>query len=144
MALRNDMARFMKGGYAVGAVPGTVLTSDTGFIIMIDNAVFKFNIAVGRTAYEAGGVDTVVTGHGVKKGADMTKLTRLHLSDTAPLNIGGIVVLFITGHFTASTADTFACIKMKTVLFALLKLGQIYGVVTALHARLGLVIDKAL
>lgn len=67
MAFGDDVAFLVIGRDTVGAVPGAVLASDAAGIVVKNDAVVEFDIAVGGTADETGGIDTVITAHGVKE-----------------------------------------------------------------------------
>jgi hypothetical protein len=67
MAFGDDMALFVVGRHSIRAVPCTVLTADTAGIIVKNDTVVKFDIAVGRASDKTGGIDTVITAHRVEK-----------------------------------------------------------------------------
>jgi len=116
MALGDDMALFMIGRDFVRAVPCAVLTTDAAGIIVKDDAVVEFDVTVGRTADEAGRINTVVTAHGIKQQEGIGEASPLHLSHASPFDVGRVVVLFIARHFATAASDAFGRIKMETVL----------------------------
>jgi len=119
VAFSNDVTLFVIGRYSIRAVPGTVLASDTAGIIVKDNAVVEFDVAVRRASDEAGRIDAVVTAHGVKQQKRIGKTSPLHLPDTAPFDVGWIIVLLVARHFATATPDAFCGIEVETVLFSL-------------------------
>jgi hypothetical protein len=125
----DDISLFVKDRNTVGAVPCTVLTPDAGIVIMNDDSRFGYlDVRLGRTAAKTLGVYTVVTAHGVEHLRKSRKISAFHLTDTAPFDIGRIVVLFVTGHFTTTASDTFDGIEVKAVLLTLFERWNIDGV----------------
>jgi hypothetical protein len=144
MAFGNDTAVMIKNGDFIGAVPGTVLAPDTNIVIMKDDAVFKLDIGVGRASSQTLRIDTVVAAHGVEELADVWKYARFHLTHAAPLDIGGVVVLFVAGHFTAVAPHTGSHVEVKAVLLPRFERRQVDLVVSALHAGIGFVVYETL
>ena len=144
MTLGDDTAIGVKDGYFIRTVPSTVLTTDADIIIMIDDAIVKLDIRVRGTTTQALGVDAVVTRHRVKELTHSGKCPCFHLSHTTPLDIWSVEVLFIAGYFTAVASHTGSHIKVKAVLFSLFELGDIYLIVSTLHASVCFVVDKTL
>ena len=107
-----------------------------------DPSCFDLDIGVGRAAYQTGRVDTMVTAHRIEKLAYRRKDPAFALADTSPFDIRGVVILFITGDLTAAASHTGGRIKVKPVVLIFLKLRKIYTIVSALHSRLSLIIDK--
>jgi hypothetical protein len=143
MTLRDDLTLFVVSRYTIWTVPCTVLTPYTGVIIMDnDTCLTDLYIRLCRTTDETSRINTVVTAHRVKEHQGVWKSPCLHLTDTAPLDISGIVVLLITSDLTTAAPDTSSCIKMKTVLLTLLQVRNIDGVVSTLHPGVSLVTDK--
>ena len=144
MALGDDTAVLVEDRHFVGAVPGTVLASDTDVVVMKDDAVVEFDIGVGRAASETFGVDAVVAAHRVEELADIGKDARFHLSDAPPLDVRTVVVLFVARHFTAVAPHTGGHVEVKAVLLSLLERWKVDLIISALHAGFGFVVDKAL
>jgi hypothetical protein len=144
VTLGDDAAVRVEDRDFIGAVPCTVLTPDTAWVVMKDNAVVKFDVTLCRTALETLGVDTVVTAHGVEELESVGELAHLHLTHTPPLNISWVSVLFVTCNFTAVAAYASSCIEVKAVLLSGFKLWDVDGVVPALHTGVILVVDEAL
>jgi hypothetical protein len=86
----------------------------------------------------------VITAHRVKKLKGVRECTHFHLSDPSPFDLIGVRILFITGDLTTMTTHTGSCVKVKTVLFTLTKLRQVYAVVTTLHTGIGFMLDEIL
>ena len=61
VALGDDTPIGIKYGHFVGAVPRAVLAADACIIIMIDDAVVKLDVRVGRATFKTLRVDAVVT-----------------------------------------------------------------------------------
>jgi hypothetical protein len=142
MALGDDVTLFVIGRDAIRAVPCTVLTSDTAGIIMKNDTVIEFDVAIRWASDEACGVNTVVTTHGVKQQQGVREAPSLHLTYTTPFDVSWVVILLITRNFATATTDTFSRIEVKSVLFSLFEWWNINGIVTALHSRIGLVADE--
>lgn len=119
MAFGDDMTLFMVSRDAVGAVPGTVLASDAAGIVVKNDTVIKFDVAVGGASDQTGRINTVVAAHGVEQQEGIGEAPPLHFADAAPFDIGGIVVLLVTGHFAAAAPDAGRRIEVETVLFPL-------------------------
>ncbi len=119
VAFGNDMAFLVVRRDSIRAVPCAVLAPDTAWIVVKNDAVVKFDVAVGRTSDEAGGIDTVVTTHGVKQQKSIWEASPLHFTYTSPFDVGRVIILLIARYFTAAASDTFGGIKMESVLFPL-------------------------
>jgi hypothetical protein len=126
MAFGNDMTLFVIGRHSIRTVPCTVLASDTAGIVVEDDTVVEFDVAVGGTTDEAGGIDAVVTAHGVKQQKGVREASPLHLADTSPFDVGWVVVLFVTCYFATAASDTGCCIEVETVLFSFFQWRYIY------------------
>jgi hypothetical protein len=119
MAFGYDMTLFVIGRHSIRAVPCAVLASDTAWVVMEDDTVVEFYVAVGRASDETGGINTVITAHRVKQQESIREAPPLHLADTSPFDVGWVVVLFVTCYFATAAPDTGCCIKMEAVLFTL-------------------------
>ncbi len=144
MAFGDDVALFVVGGDTVGAVPCAVLTPDTAGIVVKNDTVVKFDIAVGGASDEAGGIDAVVAAHGVKEQQSIREAPSLHLAHTAPFDIAWVVILLIARHFTTTASDARRSIEVEAVLFPFIQRRDIDGVIAALHPRICFVADEAL
>jgi len=109
-----------------------------------DDTVIEFDVAVGGTADETGGINAVVTAHGVKEQEGVWEASPLHLAHATPFDVGGVIVLLIARNFTAAASDTFGGIEMETVLFPHTQRRNIDTVVSTLHSGSGFIPDKAL
>jgi hypothetical protein len=140
MTLGYNASVWVKDGYFIGAVPRTVLTPNTARVIVPDNTIVEFNVTLSRTPFETLRLQTVVTAHRVEELEGVWETSHLHLSDTSPLNLIWVSILFITRHFTTVTPHTRSRIKVKTVLLPLFKFRQVNGVVSTLHTCVGFVV----
>jgi hypothetical protein len=142
MAFGDDVALFVVGWDAVWAVPCAVLTPDAAGIIVKNDTVVKFDIAVGRTSDETGGIDAVIAAHGVKQQEGIGETSPFHFSYTAPFDVSRIVILLIARHFAAAASDARRSIEVEAVLFPFIQRRDIDGVIATLHPRVGLVADE--
>ena len=72
----------------------------------------------GQALTQAGGVKTVVAAHGKMEALRERIIAGFDFSDAPPADIGGVVVLFVAGHFAAFAADALGHVEVEAVLLA--------------------------
>ena len=117
VTLRYDIPFRIKLRDPIWAIPGAILTTDTLFRFMFYNTCFfVFNISIRGTTGKARGIKAVIAGHGKMETFRIRINAALDFPDTPPIDRCRIVVLFVTGHHTALTADTKSHVKVETIL----------------------------
>jgi len=144
MTFSNNTSVRIEYRYFIGTVPGTVLTSDTAWIIMPYDPVIQLDVAFCRTATQTFRINTVVATHRVEELESIGEGSCFHFTHTPPLDIRTISILFVTGYFAAVTSYTGGSIEVKAVLFSGFELWNIDGIATTLHTGFILVVNEAL
>ena len=118
IAFGNDTALGIPLRDPVRAIPAAITAADAFLFLMFHNAVFQFDVGIGGTSREAGGIQAMIAGHRKMETFGLGVHAAFNLSDTAPVDGGRIVVLLVAGHDAALAADTASHVEMKTVLLA--------------------------
>jgi hypothetical protein len=101
----------------VRAVPGAVLTTDTGIGAVNDDAGQGIlRVSFHRAPDQTGRLQAVVAAHGEVVALGIRKVAAFHFAHTPPIDCRGITILLVARNHAAFTSDALRHVEVKAVL----------------------------
>ena len=121
IAFRDNAAFRIKLRNAIGTIPGAIPAADAFFFPVFDDPVLEFDISVRRASLQTRRIQAMIASHGKMIPFRVGINSAFDFSDPPPIDLRGIIVLFVTCHHTALASHAKRHVKMKTVLLPRLK-----------------------